>query len=216
MARARQIMIVGNGAVDQGAAPLIDAADMVIRFNGSRNFGAAGRKTDVIAVCNTGRPGAAMLADPEWRDSEAVRRTAEIWSVRDPEKFAHLKPQLAISHPELGDFCDDYTDGFATFATANGKQHRIINRSVHDALDDALLALGAEPYVVPSSGLVVIQALLSDPRHASDTIILAGFGHSGWDGHPFDAERRLVDQHIASGRVMRLQPLFASSLAQGT
>jgi hypothetical protein len=216
MARARQIMIVGNGAVDEGAAPLIDAADMVIRFNGSRNFGAAGRKTDVIAVCNTGRPGAAMLADPEWRDSEAVRRTAEIWSVRDPEKFADLKPQLAISHPELGDFCDDYTNGFATFATANGKQHRIINRSVHDALDDALLALGAEPYVVPSSGLVVIQALLSDPRHASDTIILAGFGHSGWDGHPFDAERRLVDQHIASGRVMRLQPLFASSLAQGT
>jgi len=216
MARARQIMIVGNGAVDEGAAPLIDAADMVIRFNGSRNFGAAGRKTDVIAVCNTGRPGAAMLADPEWRDSEAVRRTAEIWSVRDPEKFADLKPQLAISHPELGDFCDDYTDGFATFARANGKQHRIINRSVHDALDDALLALGAEPYVVPSSGLVVIQALLSDPRHASDTIILAGFGHSGWDGHPFDAERRLVDQHIASGRVMRLQPLFASSLAQGT
>jgi hypothetical protein len=209
-------MIVGNGAVDEGAAPLIDAADMVIRFNGSRNFGAAGRKTDVIAVCNTGRPGAAMLADPEWRDSEAVRRTAEIWSVRDPEKFADLKPHLAISHPELDDFCDDYTDGFATFATANGKQHRIINRSVHDALDDALLALGAEPYVVPSSGLVVIQALLSDPRHASDTIILAGFGHSGWDGHPFDAERRLVDQYIASGRVMRLQPLFASSLAQGT
>ena len=38
MARARQIMIVGNGAVDEGAAPLIDAADMVIRFNGSRNF----------------------------------------------------------------------------------------------------------------------------------------------------------------------------------
>ena len=64
MARARQIMIVGNGAVDEGAAPLIDAADMVIRFNGSRNFGAAGRKSDVIAVCNTGRPGAAMLADP--------------------------------------------------------------------------------------------------------------------------------------------------------
>ena len=57
MARARQIMIVGNGAVDEGAAPLIDAADMVIRFNGSRNFGAAGTRTDVVAVCNTGSNG---------------------------------------------------------------------------------------------------------------------------------------------------------------
>ncbi|WP_246780529.1 Urease operon accessory protein [Rhizobium sp. AQ_MP] len=209
-------MIVGNGPVDAGAAPLIDAADLVIRFNGSRNFGAAGRRTDIIAVCNTGRPGAQMLADPAWRDSEAVSRTAEIWSVRDPDKFADLKPQLAVSHPELDDFCDDYTDGFATFATANGKRHRIIHRNVHEALDASLLALGAEPYVVPSSGMVVIEALLSDPDHADDTIILAGFGHSGWDGHPFDAERRLVDRYIASGRVMRLIPLFASSLAQGT
>lgn len=216
MARARQIMIVGNGPVHDGAAPLIDAADLVIRFNGSRNFGAAGRRTDIIAVCNTGRPGAQMLADPAWRDSEAVSRTAEIWSVRDPDKFSDLKPQLATSHPELDDFCDDYTDGFATFATANGKRHRIIHRGVHEALDASLLALGAEPYVVPSSGMVVIQALLTDPDHAEDTIILAGFGHSGWDGHPFDAERRLVDRYIAGGRVMRLQPLFASSLAQGT
>lgn len=215
MAQARQIMIVGNGPVDEGAAPLIDAADLVIRFNGSRNFGAAGRKTDIIAVCNTGRPGAQMLADPEWRDSEAVRRTTEIWSVRDPEKFADMKPQLAITHPELDDFCDDYTDGFATFATANGKQHRIIHRDAHEGLDAALLALDAEPYVVPSSGMVVIQALLSDPTHAEDTIILAGFGHSGWDGHPFEAERRLVDQYISSGRVLRLQPIFVSSLSQG-
>jgi hypothetical protein len=216
MARARQIMIVGNGPVDQGAAPLIDSADLVIRFNGSRNFGAAGRKTDIIAVCNTGRPGAAMLADRNWRDSEAVRRAGEIWSVRDPDKFADLKPSLAISHPELDDFCDDYTDGFAAFATAKGKRHRIIHRDVHEALDESLLALDAEPYVVPSSGMVVIKALISDPAHADDMIILAGFGHAGWDGHPFGAERRLVDRYIASGRLMRLQPLFASSLSQGT
>lgn len=216
MAQARQVMIVGNGPVDDGVASLIDAADLVIRFNGSRNFGVAGRRTDIVAVCNTGRPGAAMLADPEWRDSEAVRRTAEIWSVRDPEKFADLKPALAISHPELDDFCDDYTDGFASFAAAKCKRHRIIHRDVHEALDETLLALEAEPYVVPSSGLVVIEALLSDPAHAEDTIILAGFGHTGWDGHPFEAERRLVDRYIASGRLMRLQPLFASSLCQGT
>ncbi|MDH4413198.1 MAG: Urease operon accessory protein [Rhizobium sp.] len=209
-------MIVGNGPVDEGAAPLIDSADLVIRFNGSRNFGTAGCKTDIIAVCNTGRPGATMLADPEWRDSEAVSRTAEIWSVRDPDKFAELKPQLAITHPELDDFCDDYTDGFEAFAAAKGKQHRIISRDIHEALDAALISLDAEPYVVPSSGMVVIQALLSDLHHAEDTIILAGFGHSGWDGHPFDAERRLVDRYITSGRIMRLQPLFASSLAQGT
>ncbi|WP_156378639.1 MULTISPECIES: Urease operon accessory protein [unclassified Rhizobium] len=215
MAQARQVMIVGNGPVDDGVAALIDAADLVIRFNGSRNFGAAGRKTDIIAVCNTGRPGAAMLADPEWRDSEAVRTTSAIWSVRDPEKFAAMRPELAVTHPELDDFCDDYTDGFAAFASANGKQHRIITRAVHEELDLALQAHDPGLYVVPSSGMVVVHAMLSDPAHAEDTIILAGFGHTGWDGHPFEAERRLTDHHIASGRLMRLAPLFTHALSQG-
>lgn len=215
MAQARQIMIVGNGPVDDGDAALIDAADLVIRFNGCRNFGAAGRKTDIIAVCNTGRPGAAMLADPNWRNSEAVKATAEIWSVRDPDKFAAMRPQLAVTHPELDDFCDDYTDGFAAFAGANGKQHRIITRAVHEDLDFALEAHAPAPYVVPSSGMVVVHAILSDPRHVKDTIILAGFGHTGWDGHPFDAERRLTDQLITSGRLMRLAPIFTHALSQG-
>jgi hypothetical protein len=215
MAQARQIMIVGNGPVDCGVAALIDAADLVIRFNGCRNFGAAGRKTDIIAVCNTGRPGAAMLADPNWRDSEAVNATAEIWSVRDPDKFAAMRPELAVTHPELDDFCDDYTDGFAAFASANGKHHRIITRAVHEDLDRALEAYAPGPYVVPSSGMVVVHAILSDPAHADDTIILVGFGHTGWDGHPFDAESRLTDQLIASGRLMRLAPLFTHALSQG-
>jgi hypothetical protein len=215
MAQARQIMIVGNGPVDDGDAALIEAADLVIRFNGCRNFGAAGRKTDIIAVCNTGRPGAAMLADPNWRDSEAVKATAEIWSVRDPDKFAAMRPELAVTHPELDDFCDDYTDGFAAFASANGKQHRIITRAVHEDLDLALEAYAPAPYVVPSSGMVVVHAILSDPAHADDTIILAGFGHTGWDGHPFDAECRLTDQLITSGRLMRLAPMFTHALSQG-
>ena len=33
--------------------------------------------------------------------------------------------------------------------------------------------------------------------------------------HPFEAERRLVDQYMSSGRVLRLQPIFVSSLSQG-
>jgi hypothetical protein len=42
----------------------------------------------------------------------AVRQAGAIWSVRDGEKVSDaLRAPLAVSHPDLGDFCDDYTDG---------------------------------------------------------------------------------------------------------
>jgi len=34
--------------------------------------------------------------------------------------------------------------------------------------------------------------------------MIAGFDHTGWSGHPFDAEKALVQQLITSGRVSRI------------
>lgn len=214
----QRIMIVGNGDVPEGAAASIDAADRVIRFNGSRNFGAAGHRTDVVAVCNTGRPAKAMLSGP-WGDSAAVRACSEIWSVRDPKKFADMRAPLRVSHPELDDFCDDYTEGFAEFAQRAGKGHRVVSRLMHEAVDEALVPFDPGPYVVPSSGMIVVAQVLadvlSDPERRQDQIILTGFSHEGWDGHPFAAERRLIETHIASGKLTRLDPDTHSSPSQG-
>lgn len=208
-------MIVGNGSVPEGAADVIDAADLVVRFNMTPSFPASGHKTDVLAVCNTGRPAKAMLSSDAWLDSESVRDCAEIWSVRDPEKFRALRPQLAVSHPELDDFCDDYTEDFARLAERRGKIHRIISRRVHEAVDAELSANEPGDYVVPSSGMVVVAHVLSEPAFVEDTICLTGFSHEGWEGHPFSAERRLIDSRIVSGRLTRLSSPNASSPSQG-
>ncbi|MBW8284693.1 MAG: Urease operon accessory protein [Rhizobium sp.] len=214
----QRIMIVGNGHVPEGAAARIDAADLVIRFNECRNFGAAGSRTDVVAVCNTGRPARAMLSGA-WRDSPAVRACSEIWSVRDPDKFGELRQALLVSHPELDDFCDDSTAGFAAVAAARDKRHRVLSRDVHEAVEHALLAHEPKPYVVPSSGLIVVAQVLADvladPGRDRDQIFLAGFSHQGWDGHPFAAERQMIEAHVASGKLVRLNPDTASFLSQG-
>ena len=141
----------------------------------------------------------------------AVVAASEIWSVRDPRKFAALRAPLAVSHPELDDFCDDYTEEFARFCAAAGKQHIIIDQSVHDSVDDALKAYEPGDYVVPSSGLIVIAEVLR--RYPDDDVAIAGFGHIGWDGHPFAAEKRLVDSYVSSGRLTRIaeNPLASSS-----
>ena len=201
---SRRIAIVGNGPIREGVATTIDAADMVIRFNGCRSAGAGGRKTDVVAVCNTGRPALEMLAGGSWKNSDAVRQAGEIWCVRTSQMFAAMRAPLAESHPDLDDFCDDYTIGFETFARVTGRHLSVIPAAVHRGLDTSLLAFDPSPYVVPSSGLIVIAHVLENVARDGDSISIAGFGHEGWQWHPFAAERRWVDAQIAAGRLDRI------------
>ncbi|WP_179874226.1 Urease operon accessory protein [Rhizobium sp. L43] len=194
-------------------AGIIDAADFVIRFNDCRSYGAGGSRTDAVAVCNTGRPAKAMLGSPEWRAHPGVVSAGEIWSVRDPETFAAMRAPLAVSHPELDDFCDDYTDAFTAFCADTGKTHVVIDKSVHEAVDASLSAFDPQPYVVPSSGMIVIAEVLE--RYAEAEVSLAGFGHAGWEWHPFAAERQLVDSCIAAGRLTRLGGKMLVSSSHG-
>ncbi len=213
MSLRRHVMIVGNGEIAAGTAAVIDAADLVIRFNDCRSVGAGGSRTDVVAVCNTGRPARAMLGSAEWRKSSAVAAASEIWSVRDPGKFAELRAPLAISHPELDDFCDDYTEQFTAFCQAAGKRHMVIDRAVHEGADTALADYDPGSYVVPSSGMIVIAYVMA--RHPDDDIAITGFSHTGWEEHPFAAEKRLVDAYVSLGRLRRLAATNLISASQG-
>lgn len=208
-------MIVGNGQIPEDAASIIDAGDLVIRFNDCRSFGWGGTKTDVVAVCNTGRPAAAMLTSEDWMRSRPVRECTQIWSVRDPLKFAELRAGLRTTHPELDDFCDDYTDRFAAFAEGAAKSHRVIDQTVHAAAEAALADHEPAPYVVPSSGMIVIAFMLNGFCGPGDRISIAGFGHDGWNGHPFAAERRLVDAYAAAGLLTRIPDVSILSPSQG-
>lgn len=212
---ARRIMIVGNGEIPQGMADFIDLSDMVIRFNDCRSVGPGGRRTDIVAVCNTGRPGKAMAEGDGWRRIDAVRQASAIWSVRDPAKFAEMEPDILEKWPELDDFCADYSAGFAAIADQTGKDHVVIPRAIHEQMDAALQAYSPEPYVCPSSGMIAIAHVLEENGTAGDNLALAGFGHEGWSGHPFVAERQLVDALINQGRLTRISNLSIFSASQG-
>ncbi|GAB1584463.1 glycosyltransferase family 29 protein [Phyllobacterium phragmitis] len=214
MQAGRIIMIVGNGGIPAGSGALIDAADVVIRFNDCRSIGAGGTKTDIVAVCNTGRPARAMLDGDGWTASDGVRQAREIWSVRDSEKFAKMRPELARTHPDLDDFCDDYTAGFERFSRETRRMHRVIPAAVHEQVDRDLARFAPEPYVVPSSGMIVIADVLAGFAGHNDDVVLAGFDHVGWEWHPFAAERQLVGILAAEGRLRRLSSLPSVDLLE--
>jgi hypothetical protein len=206
-------MIVGNGEIGGEGAAAVAAADFVIRFNECRSYEASPGRSDVVAVCNTGRPAKAMLGSQQWREHPAVREAAAIWSVRDPDKFAALRVPLALSHPELDDFCDDYTNQYNSFCDDAGKSHVVVDKLIHEGVDQALKAFDPAPYVVPSSGMIVIAEVMD--KFPDAYISLAGFGHQGWEWHPFAAERQLVDRYVAAGRVTRFYATAPFSSSQG-
>jgi len=199
----KQIVIIGNGTPTEGSAERVDAGDLVIRFNDCRSYGVAGTRTDIVAVCNTGRPAHRMIDGDGWRMHPAVMQADAIWCVRDSSKFGELSVRLAASHPELSDFCDDRTEDFQRFAADSGKAFYALPRSCHDRLDRELATLGSHDHIAPSSGLLVIAHILETVAKPGDRVLLVGFNHEGWDGHPFAAERLWVDGHIAAGRLTR-------------
>ncbi|PYE45318.1 hypothetical protein DFI02_102762 [Rhizobium sp. PP-F2F-G20b] len=225
MKTGARIVIVGNGSVPDSAANAIASADCVIRFNDCRSY-RPGERTDIVAVCNTGRPAKMMLGTSvpsavhptilptAWAAHPAVAEATGIWCVRNPAVFAALRAPLAITHPELDDFCDDETEGFEAFALAAGKAFRVLDAETQRFLETILASFSPAPYIVPSSGIVVIADVIG--AHPAADIALAGFAHVGWEGHPFAAEAQLVDRWIAEGRLRRLDAAPALSLAVGS
>ncbi len=200
----RFIVIMGNGTPERDMRSEVDTADLVIRFNGCRNYGgASGTRSDVVAVCNTGQPASAMLGGG-WADLAPVRSAAVIWGVRSPEAFARRRASVLARRPDLADFFDDRTADFAATAEASGKDFLLFGAVVQDRLDAALASLAEDDYVVPSSGLLTIEHVLGAVATPDDDVAIAGFGHEGWSGHPFAAERRLVDCLERDGRLRRL------------
>jgi hypothetical protein len=197
----RSIMIVGNGDIDASLARTIDAADIVMRFNDCRSVGNGGAKTDIVAVCNTGRPGKKMTEGPDWKTNPSVQAASAIWCIRDPRKFAAMYASIIAAHPDLDDFCDDYTDGFRAFADETGKAFHLIPAATHERLDAELAAYAPAPYVVPSTGLIAIAEFLAHFRKPGDRVHLAGFGHQGWEWHPWEAERRWVGTRLEEGEL---------------
>jgi hypothetical protein len=69
----KTISIVGNGPVSETDAPLIDKADLVLRFNSAPACGAAGQRVDVLML-NRARVYTSKRINPI-----ALHRAAEVW-----------------------------------------------------------------------------------------------------------------------------------------
>ncbi len=201
-----RIVIFGNGELG-AAAQLAHRSELVIRFNDCRSAGEFAARTDIVAVCNTGRPAKEMLEGDAWRSSDAVLAASGICCVRAPERYAKMRSEMVDTYPELDDYCDDYTEEFERFARETGKDLMVVPAATHEQLEAELKELGANDFVSPSSGLLLTAAVLETLAGPGDEVVIAGFSHQGWALHPWTAEKRWVDARVAEGRLLRAEQI---------
>lgn len=195
---------------------MIDRYDFVIRFNDCWSFSSGGKRTDVVAVCNTGRPAKKMLEPQEWRSHPAVVGASEIWSVREPKKLAQMSTRVQVLR-------SDYTTRFKAFCTETEKRHSVIDRAIHchtQSRRQYACCVSARALCRTQQWhdcYLLVTCSIDSPRLMLPS---RGGGHEGWEGHPFAAKRKLVDSYVAIGRLMRLPsavwhhlPAFNSALA---
>jgi hypothetical protein len=91
-------------------------------------------RTDVVAVCNTGRPAWRCSGRGEWPSIRPCARRGYLERSR-PGKIRCPAAPLAVSHPELDDFCDDYTEVNSMPSAQCGKAHVVVDKLIHERVD---------------------------------------------------------------------------------
>lgn len=165
-----RIAVVGNGPVRAEDGPAIDAHDLVVRFNSCGNYGVSGWRCDVLALCNSGQTGRRFAAGRAWnRLAAAIAK--ELWLMSpkgcEDDYSEHIIPRMA------------------------GRPYWSAEPELCDETRGILKQFAASATTHPSSGMIVLAHLR---QFMPITVTLFGFTHEGRGNHPWDAERRLVDQ----------------------
>jgi hypothetical protein len=200
------VVIVGNAPLGYDYSALVDTADVVVRLNDcKRNLGRSGTKTTILCVNNTGVPARGYIAQAPVLTNPLCRGVDEFWFPRDSSTH---RAWVSRIRPNRDDEYEDLTDGIVAANRLQGKTLVRCSAAMNDALFTALQTIERGDgipdgsFECPSTGMLAIAWSLMDPRFHAHRVVLVGFRFEGWEYHPWRAERRLVEEHVRSGRVV--------------
>lgn len=175
---AGSIALVGNGPVGRRAASTIDGHDVVVRINRAPLCGAAGTRTDILAML----PPVQLTSIAEHSlpiNPRALGGARELWFLAEETPAeAEAAERLALGRPVRW-----FGPALADMARRRLRPHQPTGK------------------LTPSTGLILIFALLALMPEAD--IVLFGFTHEGSKRHLWSGERRLVEDLIDAGRIRR-------------
>lgn len=193
----RTVAVVGNGPVSWLDSFRIDRCDVVIRFNEWKNYRRhGGRRADVLCICNTGAPARKFIERNLIGGAPFIERISEVWFPRDEE--VHKRHASVFDPDAPASEFEDLSEGLVSSNRLSGKRLIHFSGAFNQAVFDSLSRRAVGPFLCPSTGILAIEYVLCNPRFAGSRKFVFGFSHQGWDGHPWQAERALLDERRAT------------------
>lgn len=187
---ATRIGVVGNGPIKAELSELIDRHDLVVRFNSCQNYGDAGRRTDILVLVNTGPAGKILARDDKAINEDAFTSAKKIWIAKDPTLIA----AQILKYPHDAEMWEDCSEELIHNRLRSKPWQFLSPKIYHSAIYD-LKKYGANDHDQPSTGILTIFNIRHTliRRFSPCILTLFGFTHEGWAGHPWDAEKALID-----------------------
>lgn len=195
----KRLVVVGNGPVARDLSGHVDTADFVIRFNEPKaSRGMTGTRTDLLFVCNTGKPMRLRLQNPHYLDLPTVRAARQVVLPYHPVVIARYFEQPNLLSRLRGKRTD------LTMPTVDrlGRAGKTVSILPPQFYEDGCHELGLHgarmKSVFPSTGYFGIRYAILHFDPARWKLEICGFSWQGWASHAWADERRWVRERMGN------------------
>jgi hypothetical protein len=200
---AERLVLVGNGTPDRDVSSFVDNCEHVVRFNAMYNYfgGYVGTKFTIFCPVSDVLPRKVDKKDQVPFIFELAGRPEELWLPR-PCGFQAVRSNKRRAIRTGRDFGKQH---IKHWGFEKGK-YRYISSGLFNELTLLIRQLRPEDDpLVPSTGMVGIYWAMNQRRFSKWDIYVVGFPLSRlWRGHSKGAERQLLKQWIADGKVQHV------------
>lgn len=199
-----QLVIVGNGDLDDEARRAISQADVIVRFNDPpASHQVLPLRTHFLVLSNTSKQTGARMADHAYLRGPVFGGAERLLLAMDPQC---VRAYVASPNPLswLKGRRRDYAGLCKAAAARAGKPVETISAGIYERACTELGISGVDRRsAFPSSGMLAILHFIerTGGRDGRRPLQLAGFGFTGWKRHRWDAERELASRLAHEGLV---------------
>ncbi|WP_244642357.1 hypothetical protein [Phyllobacterium sp. 628] len=195
--------IVGNGPIAADLSAAIDASDFVVRFNEPKcSIGMSGTRTDILFMCNAGKPMQRRLSDPLFLQSPILQAAEQVILAYHPHIIARYFPK---PNPlsQIKGRRSDWTMETVKALGAVGKANTILPVQFYlNGCRELGLPEAQMGKVFPSTGYFGIYYVLNHKQFANWDISVCGFSWQGWKRHAWADEQQWVKSKVETGRLI--------------
>lgn len=208
-----RILLVGNGIINENIDDASSAYDFVVQINKCKNSTKLLlEKTKYIFITNTGNPSEADSIKEslvEIYNSNLNPVNPIIFFSRN-RKFNEKKINIMKTNSDDRYFMFETTSGADKYWGFPCKEVDEEFSTDHEIL---MLQHGMKPWEMPSTGIIAFHWLQREFGRSA-TIRIIGFSHEGWEGHPWEVERGLLQNFYHDTENLETSPATSEEIIE--